>query len=124
MFGGGSGGFDLGQLQRMMQQFGIEMTDIEATSVRIETADGEVLVFDDPEVTRMDAQGQETYQIIGEPTAEAADNAETAGEADGAAIPDEDVELVAMRTGASPSDARSALEETEGDLAAAIARLE
>lgn len=134
MFGGGrGGGFDPAQLQQMMEQFGIDMTELDATSVRIETADGEVLVFDDPEVTRMDAQGQQTYQIIGEPrSTEATDEGtgtETQPEAvddqasDEPAIPEDDIELVVTRTGAAPDEAREALEATDGDLAAAIDRL-
>jgi len=39
-------------------------------------------------------------------------------------IPEDDVELVATRTGAGAEAAREALEAEDGDLAAAIARLE
>jgi len=42
----------------------------------------------------------------------------------GPEIPQDDVDLVATRTGASAEDAREALEAEDGDLAAAIARLE
>lgn len=40
------------------------------------------------------------------------------------AIPDEDVALVAERAGVPKSTAREALEDADGDLAAAIADLE
>ncbi len=124
MFGGGGGGFDPSQLQQMMQQFGIDMTELDATRVTIETADGERLVFDAPDVTRMDAQGQQTYQIVGDPTTEATADEPAADTAASEAIPEDDVTLVASRTGASAEDARAALEDTDGDLAAAIASLE
>ena len=134
MFGGG-GGLNPRKMQQMMKQMGIEVTDIDAVAVRIETADGEELVFDAPDVTRMDAQGQQTYQIVGDPETRAAaagiedDSAADAAD-DGAAgdavaaISDDDVELVAMRTGASEEEARAALEEADGDLAAAVEQLE
>ncbi|MEF8773398.1 MAG: Nascent polypeptide-associated complex protein, partial [Halobacteriales archaeon] len=37
---------------------------------------------------------------------------------------DSDVEIVAQRTGASEQEARETLQETDGDLAAAVERLE
>lgn len=131
MFGGG--GMNPRKLQQMMQQMGIDLDELDAESVVIRLADGEELVFDDPDVTRMDARGQQTYQVIGEPeTRDAADAGqpataeETADAEPGAAeaIPDADVELVAQRTGASEDAARAALEEADGDLAAAVSRLE
>ena len=79
----------------------------------------------------MDAQGQETYQIVGEPTSRDLDGdepseieADDGGNADSGGVPDDDVELVATRAGVSESDAREALEAADGDLAAAISRLE
>jgi nascent polypeptide-associated complex subunit alpha len=116
----------------MMKQMGIDVDELDAEEVVIRTAEEE-LVFSDPQVTRMDAQGQQTYQIVGEPesrekgTLEAGSesSATTSEEGDGAGgIPDDDVNLVAQRAGVSADDARAALEAEDGDLAAAIARLE
>jgi len=137
MFGGG--GMNPRKMKQMMKQMGIDVTELDAEEVVIRTADEE-LVFSDAQVTRMDAQGQETYQVVGEPTVSdvGAETSETAGavEAGGetseagaddggdAAIPEDDVELVATRAGVSKGDARDALEAEDGDLAAAIARLE
>lgn len=130
MFGGG--GMNPRKLQQMMQQMGIDLDELDAESVVIRMADGEELVFDDPDVTRMDARGQQTYQVIGEPEARDATadtgqpevEGDTEADAGGSDIPDSDVELVAQRTGASEDAAREALEETDGDLAAAVSRLE
>jgi len=125
MFGGG-GGLNSRKMQQMMEQMGIDIEEIDAREVVIRTAEEE-LVFTDAEVQRMDAQGQSTYQVVGDPeTREAGgDPALDADDADGeTGIPDEDVELVATRTGASEADAREALEATGGDLAAAVDRLE
>ncbi|MFB6303165.1 MAG: nascent polypeptide-associated complex protein [Haloferacaceae archaeon] len=134
MFGGG--GMNPRKMKQMMEQMGIDVTEIDAEEVVIRTGD-EDLVFDAPEITRMDAQGQQTYQIVGEPErreAESAGGADEGGEEpeaieagggeEAGAIPDEDVELVAQRAGVGKDRAREALEAEDGDLASAIARLE
>jgi len=128
MFGGG--GMNPQKMEQMMKQMGIDVDEIDATEVVIKQSDGDQLVFDDPDVTKMDARGQETYQIIGDPeTVESAGELEADAESadtdgDDGGIPDDDVELVVQRTGATEADARAALEENDGDLAAAIAELE
>jgi len=135
MFGGGGGGLDPRKMQQMMEQMGIEMEEIDAERVDISLADGDHLVFDDAEVTKMEARGQSTYMVVGEPdrqsggaeleSPEGVDDAETGGEESAETeIPEDDVELVATRTGAGAEAAREALEAEDGDLAAAIARLE
>jgi nascent polypeptide-associated complex subunit alpha len=116
----------------MMEQMGIDMEDIDAEEVIIRTPDKE-LYFTDAEVQLMEAQGQSTYQVVGEPEERAleAGDDETA-DADtsaddttgGSGIPEDDVELVSMRAGVDEETAREALEETDGDLAAAVERLE
>jgi nascent polypeptide-associated complex subunit alpha len=133
MFGGGGGGLNSRKMKQMMEQMGIDIEEIEAQEVVITTSDGK-LVFTDAEVQKMDAQGQETYQVVGSPELREAEalEADAGDDADGeetepvddAGIPDDDVELVAQRTGASEDDAREALEATDGDLAAAVERLE
>jgi nascent polypeptide-associated complex subunit alpha len=129
MFGGG-GGLNPRKMKQMMNQMGIDLEDIDAEEVIIRTAE-EDLVFHDAEVQRMDAQGQQTYQIVGEPEsrprgeggdAAAAIDADSDSDSE-SGFSDDDVEIVAMRTGASEAEAREALEET-GDLAAAVQKLE
>jgi nascent polypeptide-associated complex subunit alpha len=129
MFGGGGGGLDPRKMQQMMKQMGIEVDDIEAEEVVIRTADGEELVFSDPDVTRMDARGQHTYQVVGDAEtreASGSSDSDSAGSAEEStsAIPDADVEIVAQRAGATEDEAREALDAVNGDLAAAIERLE
>ena len=133
MFGGGGGGLDPRKMKQMMEQMGIDLVDIDAEEVVIRTPEEE-LVFTDAEVQRMDAQGQQTYQVVGEPETRArsegdatatAEDATDDADADATAeIPQADVEIVAQRTGSSEADAREALEAEDGDLAAAVARLE
>lgn len=137
MFGGG--GMNPRKMKQMMKQMGIDVTELEAEEVIIRTADEE-LVFDGAQVTRMDAQGQETYQIVGEPESrprgeggsasavESGDDAVVDVESDSgtadAEIPDSDIQIVAQRAGVGKDEAREALEAENGDLAAAISRLE
>jgi nascent polypeptide-associated complex subunit alpha len=138
MFGGG-GGMNPQKLNQMMEQMGIDIEELDAEEIVIRTGDKE-LVFDQPEVQRMDAQGQATYTITGEPETREAGGGEEAtplgagddggdsgdGDESGGsdAIPEEDIGIVAQRTGASEDDAREALEATDGDLADAVSRLE
>ncbi|SEH40928.1 Nascent polypeptide associated complex NAC [Halopenitus malekzadehii] len=134
----GGGGMNPRKMKQMMKQMGIDVTELDVEEVVIRT-DDEDLVFDGPQVTRMDAQGQETYQVVGEPesvdpgtggsgagpAAELdAGDGDGDAEAAGLAIPEDDVMIVAERAGVSEEDAIEALEAEEGDLAAAIARLE
>ena len=117
------------KMKQMMNQMGIDVTEIDAEEVIIRTEDVEY-VFHDADVQRMDAQGQQTYQVVGEPDerprgeaieADGADETESGGDA--SSVADQDVEIVAQRAGVPESEARAALEET-GDLAAAVQRLE
>ena len=131
MFGGGGGGLNPGKMKQMMKQMGIDIEELDAEEVIIKTPDEE-LVFTNAEVQLMDAQGQETYQVVGSPERRergaggsdpALDDADDASEGD-QGIPQDDIDLVAQRTGAGEDAAREALEATDGDLAAAVERLE
>jgi nascent polypeptide-associated complex subunit alpha len=129
MFGGGGGGLNPSKMKQMMEQMGIDIEDIDAEEVVIKTPDEE-LVFTDAEVQLMNAQGQQTYQVVGSPESRergSSDGGGATGDAEEAVdegIPQDDVDLVAQRTGASEDAAREALEETDGDLAAAVEQLE
>jgi len=120
------------KMKQMMEQMGIDMEDIDAQEVIIRTPDEE-LVFDDAEVQLMEAQGQKTYQVVGEPesrelgsgegsAAAAADDADETDSDSG--VDEDDVELVAMRAGVDEDTAREALEANDGDLADAVDELE
>jgi nascent polypeptide-associated complex subunit alpha len=125
MFGGG--GMNPRKMKQMMEQMGIDVTELDVEEVVIRTGD-EDLVFEDAQVTRMDAQGQQTYQVVGEPEsrepgAAAAIEVDDGDDADDG-IPEDDIALVAENAGVDAETAREALAETDGDLAAAIAKLE
>jgi len=125
MFGGG--GLDPAKMQQMMKQMGIDIKELDAEEVIIRTPEEE-LVFTDAEVQRMDAQGQQTYNIIGAPERRDRDAAggdvDADADASDDAVPQEDVEMVMSATGASEEDAREALEATGGMPADAIERLQ
>ncbi|MEF8778400.1 MAG: nascent polypeptide-associated complex protein, partial [Natronomonas sp.] len=125
---GGGGGLNPRKMKQMMNQMGIDLEDIDAEEVIIRTADEE-LVFHDADVQRMDAQGQQTYQVVGDPDTRPRGSDETDDTDDVSAVEgdsdfsEQDVEIVAQRTGVPEETAREALEET-GDLAAAVQKLE
>ncbi|MFW5963612.1 MAG: nascent polypeptide-associated complex protein [Natronomonas sp.] len=129
MFGGG-GGMNPRKMEQMMSQMGIDLTEIDAEEVIIRTAEEE-LVFHDAEVQRMDAQGQQTYQIVGAPdtrprgegTEAIEGESESESDTGSSEFSDEDVEIVARRADVTEARAREVLEET-GDLAAAVQKLE
>ncbi len=100
-------------MNKMMKQMGINSDEIDnVEQVIIRTPDTDI-IFDDANVTKVEAPGMLTYQVIGNPR-------EVPREIQ---IPQEDVTLVAEQTAKSQDEARAALKETGGDLAEAILKL-
>ncbi len=97
------------QMQAMMKQLGMSQDEIPASKVIIEKEDGNKIIINNPSVTKIKMQGQETFQIAG-------DVSEESG------FSEEDVKVVMEKTNCSEKEARIALEET-GDLAEAILKL-
>ena len=109
------------QLKAAMKRMGIETENLEGVEeVVIRTATKEY-VFKSAEVSAMTVQGQKTWQIVGEPMVM---NRKVEGAApERVAISEEDVDLVAEKTGATKAAARKALEDADGEPAEAIIRL-
>ena len=103
------GGFDPKKMKSMMKQLGINQEDIEARRVIIEKEHSKIII-ENPSVQKIKMQGQESWQIAGEAREESL------------GVSDEDVSLVAEKTGKSKAEAKKALEET-GDIAEAIVKL-
>jgi nascent polypeptide-associated complex subunit alpha len=101
------------QMNQMMKRLGISIKEIENVEKIIIRTDTKEYIFDDAEVTIMDAQGQKTYQISGRPRIVIIKEE----------IPQSDIDLVAEQTGKSKDEAKKALEETKGDIAEAIVKL-
>ena len=55
------------QMSKMMKRLGINVKEITNVKKVIIQTDTKEYVFEDAEVTLMDAQGQKTYQIVGTP---------------------------------------------------------
>jgi nascent polypeptide-associated complex subunit alpha len=106
--------------KRMMQKMGMKLDEIEGvTEVLIRTSNREI-VIEEPVVTSIVAQGQRMYQVTGGSIHERT----STSEAPPLEISEDDARLVAERTGKTLDEAKAALEETKGDLAEAILRLQ
>ena len=108
----GLGGLNPKKMQGMMSKMGISQSEIDSSKVIIEQADGNKIIFENPSVTKMTIQGQDMYQIQGEPKEES----EEVG------ISQEDIQTIIEKTGVDEAKAKETLEKT-GDLAEAIMEL-
>lgn len=97
------------QLRMMMKKMGINIKEMNAKRVIIETEEKEY-IFNNPVINIMEIKGEKTYQITGKVEVKSKIN-------------EEDIELVAEKTGKSKEEAKKALEETKGDIAQAIINL-
>jgi nascent polypeptide-associated complex subunit alpha len=104
------------QLSQMMKRFGINVKEIDNVEKVVIQTDTKEYVFEDAEVTVMEAQGSKTFQIVGNPTVK-----NRGGEPEDTLK--EDVKLVMEQTGKSEAEAKAALKETNGDIAEAILKL-
>jgi nascent polypeptide-associated complex subunit alpha len=106
------------EAKRMMQRMGLNMdavTDVEQVIIRTSSRE---ITIEKPEVAMLEMQGQKIFQVTGGKISEkAAERKQTD-------VAEEDVRLVADQTGKSLEEARSALEECQGDLAKAILLLQ
>lgn len=101
-----------GNMQQMMKQMGMDMEELDADKVEVHIGDRK-LVFDNPNISKIDAQDQELFNLQGNYTEESLDTG-----------PDqEDIELVKEKTGCSDEEAREALEEAD-DVAGAVMQLQ
>jgi len=100
-------------MEKAMRRMGMkmpEMTEIPAEEVIIKTAEKNIIIKN-PNVSKVNMMGQETFQITGEVTEE-----------EEGKFSEGDIEMVMEQTGADEASATSALEET-GDIADAILKL-
>jgi nascent polypeptide-associated complex subunit alpha len=103
------------QMAQAMKRLGIQQVEIPATEVIIRTADKE-LVIDNPQVSKVNMMGQETIQVIG-----------TIREREIYSVPEiseDDVKTVMDQAGVSEAEAKKAIKDNDGDLAAAILSLQ
>jgi nascent polypeptide-associated complex subunit alpha len=112
----------------MMKQMGMNMNEISDVKRVIIQGDNKEIVIEGPQVTSINVQGTKMYQVAGgreterKPTSGVTSEAET--ETEELVIPEEDILLVAQQANVSIDRAKVALEESEGDLAQAIIKLQ
>jgi nascent polypeptide-associated complex subunit alpha len=99
------------EMQKAMKRLGIKQEEIDANEVIIKTNDSEIVIRN-PQVSKVNMMGQETFQISGE-IEERALSSEPE-------IDDEDVKTVMEQTGATEEEAQEAISKNSGDLAKAI----
>jgi len=103
---------------RLMKRLGISLEEVDAVKVTIELSDGSLMVLEPPEhVLLVKSKDQPPlFMVIGEHKIVKPERRE-------ARFTEDDVRLVAERAGVSLEEARRALEEAGGDIAAAILKL-
>ena len=103
------------EMQKAMKRLGIKQEEIEAEEVIIRTPDKN-LVIKNPHVAKVNMMGQESLQISGDIIEVAKD--------DKPEINDEDISTVIEQTNCSRENALEALQNSNGNLAEAILRLQ
>lgn len=107
------------QMQKIMAQMGIKNSPVDASRVTIEKKDGSKIVVDNPQVTMIEMQGQKTFQVAGNVSEQLEDPQKQPAEQ-----PETDADLVAKQANVSKEQAQKALDESQGDIAQAITKLQ
>lgn len=97
------------QMEQMMRKMGINQKELTAKKVIIEL-DDKKLIFINPQVSKVNLMGHDTYQVVGEAVEEQF----------ASAITDEDIKAVMEQANVDNDSARKALENNDGDIAKAI----
>ena len=106
------GGIDPKKMQAVMKQMGIAQEEIPASRVIIEKQDNTKITIENPSITKVKMQGQESFQISGD----------IIEESEAPTISEQDIKTVMEKTGKTEKIVKQALEKT-GDLAEAILQL-
>jgi nascent polypeptide-associated complex subunit alpha len=102
------------EMQKAMKRLGIKQEEIDAQEVIIKTSDKNIIIRN-PHVSRVNMMGQETFQVSGDIT-EIENNA--------AEINEDDIATVIDQTNCKREEALEALEQSNGNLAEAILKLQ
>ena len=102
-------GLDPKKMQAVMKQMGIKQEELESKRVIIEREEGNI-VIDNPNVVKINMQGNESFQITGEVSEEEA------------GFSKEDIEMVMEKTGKSEEEVIDSLQKTN-DIAESILEL-
>lgn len=120
---------DSRRARRMMKQMGMNMDELGDIKRVILQSDNKEVVIEGPQVTSINVQGTKMYQVAGGRETERKIQAARAVEAspveeEPLVLPEEDILLVAQQANVSIEKARAALENSDGDLAQAIIKLQ
>jgi len=120
---------DSRRARRMMKQMGMNMDELGDIKRVILQGDNKEVVIEGPQVTSINVQGTKMYQVAGGRETERKIQAEGAVEVapveeEPLVLPEEDILLVAQQANVSIEKARAALENSDGDLAQAIIKLQ
>lgn len=96
-------------VKQAMKKLGIKQEEIDASEVIIKTRDKNIIISN-PQITKINMQGQDSFQITGNVSEESS-------------ISDDDIKTVAEQAKVSREKAKKALERHNGDLAEAILSL-
>lgn len=99
-------------VEQAMKRMGIKQVDIPASEVIIKS-EGKDIVISNPKVVRVNMMGQDSFQISGDVEEKTAS----------VEISDDDIKTVSEQAGVSEEEAREAISNASGDLAAAILAL-
>ena len=99
-------------LKQAMKKLGMKQEEIPAKRVIIECSDKNIII-ENPQVTKVNAMGQDTIQIVGDIKEEPKQK-----------FTEEDIKLVIEKTNKSYEECKDALEKTGGDLSEAILELQ
>ncbi|MBN1386520.1 nascent polypeptide-associated complex protein [Candidatus Woesearchaeota archaeon] len=103
------------QMQKMMKRMGIQQLELDAEEVIIRLADKDIIIRN-PNVSKVNMMGQQTYQVVGE---EHIVERSTAPD-----ISDEDIRTVMQQANVGKEKALEAIKNHKGDLAEAILELQ
>ena len=98
-------------IEKAMRRMGIQQQDIDAVEVVIKTAD-KLIVIKNPHAAKVNAMGQESFQVSGVVEEKSIDSAPE--------INDDDIKTVMEKAAVSREKAKEAIEKNKGDLAGAI----
>ena len=107
------GGMNPAKMQSMMKQMGIKQEEIDASRVIIEKTDGGKVIIDNPNVLKVNMQGQESFQITGDVSE---------GEVEEEGFSEDDFQMIIEKTGKSLDIIKESLNKTN-DIAETIMEL-
>ena len=101
-------------LEKAMKRMGIQQQDIDAVEVIIKTSD-KILTIKNPHVAKVNAMGQESFQITGVVEEKSIDTAPE--------VTEDDIKTVIEQTGVDKKTVETALKKNKGDIAQTIIEL-